>query len=229
MKNCLPLMARTFDELRELINKYNEVEDIDLYEFRLDAIDEMPNEKTLKKEWIRARKISEKPIVLTYRTRSEGGYGTIELGRYNDFILKSISKLDIEYIDIELFSCIEDAKAKMYMNMCRKKGIKTILSRHEMHFPKEARDVELLLMRMKYIGCDIPKLVVFAHDDETADKLWEGAKQAKLNLDKVIAIASGEKGSWTRVKGKELGIYMNFLKSVGSRSDDGNKLGQLQL
>lgn len=226
MKYVLPVMAKSFEEIRSILKEYSQEDKFDCFEIRLDAIKDEINLKSLKKDWNKIKKLSSKPIIFTYRSKVEGGLGNMSVDKYNNLILKAIGNLDLEYIDIELFSCIDDAKAKMYINMCKKKGIKVILSRHEMLFAKDSRDIELLCMRMSYLGCYACKVVVYAHREEDATKLWEGAVNAHKNIERIIAIAAGEKGSWTREKAMELDMYFNYMKPVGSCRGDITDMGQ---
>lgn len=227
MKNCLPIMAQTFDEAKKILMEYNDDEKLDLYELRADCLDENYTGKQFLKEWGKFKDISAKPIIFTYRTKAEGGLGTLSVEEYNRLILNIIEYVKPDYLDIELFSCVEDAKAKMYTYMCKKNGITSILSRHNKLFGQSEREVELMLMRMHYLGCDIPKIAVRANNREDTEKLMTGAYKASKKIGNIIAIAMGENGEKSRRCGDEIGSIINFVRAVGKKSESAADLGQL--
>lgn len=235
-KLCMPILAANLDELKKIVVYILKERDIDILEWRLDAMTKLPSISEVKKviEYFRnmmkkIETIGNKEIMLTYRTKFEGGLGDSNIHRYNMLIQGIISNCKPDYLDVELSSSSSDAICKMYSYQCGKKNIKLLLSRHYMKGMTDAREVELTLMRMHYIGADIPKVAYFVKSEKEAIEMAKGSLKAKEKIDNLIAIAMGEQGIITRKSADVTGSCILFVKPMGSKSSLMKKFGNIEL
>lgn len=226
MKRCIPIMAETIDETLSLINEYQN--DYDIIEWRIDCLDKKMVFKDIISAFNRIRQITEKPIIITFRSKKEGGKKDISVSEYINLIRKIINNIKPVYIDIEKESCGSDAAVKMLCTMAKKREIKTIVSYHDMFYTAKSRDIEMLICKMKYLGADLPKVAYFANEHEDVENLIKGASAAHNTIGDLIAISMGELGVQTRTIGHEFGSIISFNKAQGKASID-NKIGQIEL
>lgn len=226
MKKCIPIMANRIEECVSLL--YDAIsKGCDLVEWRVDCLNEDIKKDIVLDTWKTMKDVTTVPIIITLRTMREGGKKDMYITDYNDSLVYIINKMQPDYIDLELMSCGGDATAHMMIRMAHKKDVKVIVSVHDMLFTSDARDVEMMLCRMKYIGADIPKIAMMANSRKDVEELVNGAKAAKESIGDLIAISMGELGKETRIRGKEFGSIITFLEPVGSGFDPINGIGQL--
>lgn len=226
MKKCIPIMANRIEECVALL--YEAMSSgCDLIEWRVDCLNENIKSDIVLDTWKTIKEIATVPIIITLRTEREGGNKDMYITDYNQAIVQIVNKMQPEYMDLELMSCGGDATAHMLIRMAHKKGIKVIVSMHDMLFTTDARDIEMMLCRMKYIGADIPKIATMANSKKDVEELMKGAKAASEQIGELIAISMGELGKETRIKGKEFGSVITFLKPIGSGYNNENSIGQL--
>ena len=54
----------------------------------------------------------------------------------------------------------------MYIRLANHYGTKTILSKHDLIYTGSAKEIEMLFMRMHYLGCHMPKIAAMATDEK---------------------------------------------------------------
>lgn len=228
MKICIPIMAATFDEsIREANNIKGR--NFDMVEWRVDCIDDSLKKDRFINAWNEIREAVGKPIIITMRTRKHGGMREMSASEYNKVIRRIINTIKPQYIDIELTSCGSDAYVHMLTQMAKKRDIKVIISYHDMSFTEKAREIQMLLCRMKYIGADIPKAAFTANCEKDVEELIKGAKAANSQIGDLIAISMGELGRRTRTDGDVFGSVVNYVKPVGSRYNEEDFIGQIEI
>ena len=226
MKKCIPIIATSFDEIKEIARNI-ENKAFDMVELRIDGIKGPFKMKEFIEAWNALRSEIKKPVIVTMRTKKQGGKRELYASEYNAFIRKIIYNIKPEYIDIEPISCGNAVYVKMLTSLAQKRGIKVILSNHDLFFTEKERDIEMGLCKLKYMGADIPKVAYMANSEEDVENLIGGAKKASAKVGELIAIAMGELGKRTRTDGDEFGSVITFLKPVGSSVTASDELGQI--
>ena len=151
----------------------------DMLEWRMDCIEGKIRRDSFINAWNEIRMAAgNRPVIVTLRTKTQGGKKELSVSEYNAALRKIISEIKPAYIDIELAGSGSDANVRMLAVMAKKRGIGVIVSYHDLSFTEEARDIELLLCRMKYIGADIPKVAFTPNSEEDVEKLIRGASLA---------------------------------------------------
>lgn len=229
MKICIPIMATSLEESIIEARKTTEMK-CDMLEWRMDCIEGKIRRDSFINAWNEIRMAAgNRPVIVTLRTKTQGGKKELSVSEYNAALRKIISEIKPAYIDIELTGSGSDANVRMLAVMAKKRGIGVIVSYHDLSFTEEARDIELLLCRMKYIGADIPKVAFTPNSEEDVEKLIRGASLAHEKIGNLIAISMGELGQKTRKEGDSIGSCINFVKPVGSGYDENSNTGQMEI
>lgn len=229
MKICIPIMATSLEESIIEARKTTEMK-CDMLEWRMDCIEGKIRRDSFINAWNEIRMAAgNRPVIVTLRTKTQGGKKELSVSEYNAALRKIISEIKPAYIDIELVGSGSDANVRMLAVMAKKRGIGVIVSYHDLSFTEEARDIELLLCRMKYIGADIPKVAFTPNSEEDVEKLIRGASLAHDKIGDLIAISMGELGQKTRKEGDSIGSCINFVKPVGSGYDENSNTGQMEI
>ncbi|MEE1038275.1 MAG: type I 3-dehydroquinate dehydratase [Eubacterium sp.] len=228
MKKCIPIMAKKLDEAVEIAANAAKLK-CDFVEWRIDCLESGIDKETFLTGWKTIKEICPVPVIVTLRTAREGGQKDLDITEYNRALYGIIKYMKPEILDIELNACGGDASVNMIIRNAHREGVKVILSYHDMLYTGEARDVEMMLCRMKYIGADIPKVAYMANSVQDVENLKMGAKAASEYIGEIIAISMGELGVETRIKGKDFGSIITFVQPVGSGYDPNKSIGQLPL
>ncbi len=228
MLKCVPIMAIKLEEAVNLVGELAN-KDCDYIEWRIDTLDDKIKPELLAKAWNNMKELTDKPIIVTLRTTSQGGKARLSISKYNQVIRKLIDIIHMDYLDVEITTCGGDARAKMFAKMAAQRNIKTILSYHDIQYTTSARDIEMMLCRLKYIGADIPKVAYTANNMEDVENLKEGALKAHKVIGDLVAISMGELGKETRVNGDEIGSVINYTKPIGTAVQASDDLGQIEL
>ena len=228
MKRCIPIMAKSLEESITLVGEAAN-KDCDFLEWRIDCLEDKIKPELFTKTWTNMKELTDKPIIVTLRTKGQGGKAHLSISQYNIYMRKLLDLIKMDYLDVELTTCASDAKAKMFAQMAKSRGIKVILSYHDIQYTSCARDIEMMLCRLKYIGADIPKVAYQANSQEDVDNLKQGALKAHEKIGDLIAISMGELGKETRINGDEFGSMITFAKPMGSCYTENDDLGQIEI
>ena len=176
---------------------------VDVFELRLDFYED--NMSTLS-AW---RKTLKKPIVLTLRTKRDGGENTQNPQERIKKLKKIAQLLQPEYIDIEHHAenkNIEEIKQLL-------PSIKIIRSYHNLS--KTPENLDNILVQMQHHNVDIYKIVPTAKTTHDALRLLSFLRNNKHK--NIIAHSMGEKGFFSRILSLahgSKGCYINATKTI---------------
>lgn len=184
---CIPLLARNKQEIFTLLDKAKH-EPADIYEIRLDSISEKIDIKKIMA-------VSDKPLLVTCRSKKEGGYFTgsddLRLAMLNEAIAAGAA-----YVDCE----------RDLLHRLEKNGKSVIIaSFHD--FEKTPADLEDIVARMCDMPCDWVKFAVTANNMLDNITVFDALRKSKKPS---VAIAMGEFGEVTRVLGISYGSRLTF-------------------
>ncbi len=146
------------------------------------------------------------PIILTYRTTTEGGEG--DPTAYEAILDKAITLDNLCAIDIEL--SLGEAKVQHYIKKAKEKNITSIVSSHYFyHTPTEA-EMSDIFKKMISLGADIPKLAVMPKSFHDVLALMKVSYNISRETDPIIAISMGELGKCTRLCPSQMGSCLTF-------------------
>lgn len=171
-------------------------EDIDYLELRLDVIPDITSNKA--KDIIKSiKKITQIPIILTNRTKEEGGF--FEKSEEERIRILSDNAHLVEITDIELNT------DKELRQIVIDNANKTIISYHNFHETPNQEYLQEIIDKSFKIG-DIPKIAVKPNNIKDTYTILELLIQNKG----IIAISMDKLGSYTRVIGPVLGAPVTY-------------------
>ena len=209
-KICVVLTSRTKKDLEEDLSSF-QGKDIDLIEWRVDYMDvpgRNPDAGYLEDLVNIRRMFRDKPLIATFRVKSEGGYHDMDLRTVLDVRTLLVESGLIDAIDIELESILtkrpeeERRVTEEYADLiCNAKGrdIKVILSYHDFKGTAEVEDMVKLLKEEEHYGADLAKIAFYAKEGYDAIKLMKASQEASLVLSiPHIALSMGKEGASSR-------------------------------
>jgi len=190
---CIPIVGPT---------QHKSLEDIaaaeplaDFLELRLDLMGDYDLDVLLK--------VTEKPCIVTNRTKREGGqFSGSEEERIDT--LKQAVNAGAEYVDIE--TSTPKKLLKPFLESERKSKI--ILSYH--NFTDTPEELIHLYELMCEMPADILKIVTYARDIANNLALFNLIDRAKKDDKKLIALCMGERGEISRILSPLLGGFLTF-------------------
>jgi 3-dehydroquinate dehydratase/shikimate dehydrogenase len=197
-KICVPVTGASAERMIENIRRAAVFADV--IELRVDSL--VPGEiGPLFAELKRQRPVPEKPFIITFRPKDQGGYRDITLQERREFWANGND--DHWGGDFEE-DVIEETSVWFGENI--------ICSYHD--FDGVPDDIEGVYERLKAVrehsAASIFKLAVQPHDITDSLPLWNLLKRAREENVKFIPVAMGEAGKWTRIMGPAFGSPLTY-------------------
>ena len=192
---CIPIIAKNSDEAIEKIVRSNNL--ADMLEIRLDMMDRFDLH-----EIIRA---SGKPVLVTYRSKGEGGKGGADPETRTGYIIDAIQE-GADFVDVEL-SLPQKWREKIF-DAKGNSGI--IISRHINNGTPSRRELEKIFKECTAAHAHVVKIVTMAQTWEDNLRLLELIPRAHDMGIKIIAFCMGPKGRISRIFSHLLGGYLTF-------------------
>ena len=193
----------------------------DIMEWRIDYYEAgiKDNEKLIATAKALRDVVGELPILVTFRTKNEGG--VLELGEdeYLDLVATVVTNRLGDAVDIELFHYEE--RVKDLVKQAHNYNVVVIMSNH--NFEKvPAKDViEFRLKKMADLGADVPKLACMPHSADDVLTLLSATNDARKALSTpIITMAMADLGKVSRIAGQVFGSCLSF-GAVGKTSAPG--------
>lgn len=206
-KICVPVTGVTENEILGEFNKLKNTP-LDLVELRADYFEFVQNQTKVTDLLEKIRKLYDKPLLFTLRTKKEGGVSNINTDYYFKLNKNVIESKLVELIDIEFFSQAEGVDS--IVNLARKNRVVTILSNHD--FLKTPPEEEIISRVNKMMDCgDIAKIAVMPNSEEDVLTLLSAAlKLKKEKKGPFIAISMGPLGIISRISCELIGSCMTY-------------------
>lgn len=213
-KICVSVCAETADEFIENIKRAEQFADI--IELRFDCLD-LKEFRKKQSSFFSARK----PLLLTYRPKEQGGrrelsrYQRIEFWRAamtNNSSVKRKFWIDCEFDLINRIQKSPDAEI--------------ICSFHDFAgVPDNLNEIYENLSQ----SADIVKIAVQADDIADSIAVWKLLERAKSDYKKVIPIAMGEAGKWTRILGLAFGAPLAYASLGAGEETAAGQISERQM
>lgn len=200
-KICIPVCSKTATGLVAEIGRAAALADI--VEVRFDCL--LPGELAAAVASI-ARTKFERPLIATFRSPNEGGHGDASLADRAGF-WRGLPD-GFEHRDLE--ADVARAAGKLPNR---------IVSFHD--FSTVPKDISSVYETLSALG-DIVKIAVRVDDAAEAIPLWNLIERAKADGRKMIPVAMGDAGKWTRILGLASGAYLTYASlETGSETAPG--------
>lgn len=193
---CIPIIARNTAMALEKIARANTL--ADMVELRLDMM------KTFDlHEIIQA---SLKPVLVTYRSKKEGGKGNSDHETYTDYIFSAIQG-GADLVDVELSLPLK--WRERIFDARRKSSI--VISTHISEGTPSRDELRKIFRECIAAGADIVKIVTWAQAWEDNLRVLELIPIAHDLGIKVIAFCMGPVGRISRIVSHLMGSYLTFV------------------
>ena len=154
--------------------------------------------------------LKDKLLLVTFRTKSEGGSAALSREEYIRFIHTVLATDCADLLDIEFFSAGE--RLPQWIAAAHAAGVKVVCSSHD--FQKTPPRAELVerMVRMQQAGADLPKLAVMPTcRTDVLELLAATAEMADRHPETpVITMSMGALGAVSRLCGEAFGSAMTF-------------------
>ena len=98
------------------------------------------------------------PLLLTFRTKKEGGEKAIDTKEYKELNLRAAKTGYVDFIDVEIFT--GDDVVREIIDGAHAAGVRVIASNHDFFKTPAKSDIIYRLRKMQDMGADIPKIAV---------------------------------------------------------------------
>lgn len=213
-KLCAPIVGKIEERLLEEAIWLKQAGS-DLAEWRLDCYSETPDSKMVIGV---LRKLREKldpiPILLTYRSKREGGFGTLGPKEQQALLIEILASNEAKLIDIEY--SLGHEMIKELVKECRRQGTDAVVSYHNfLETPAKDQLIELY-KQMANIDADLCKIAVMSKSQEDVLVLLHTSKEIQeIPRHKPFTLISmGELGLLTRIAGGLFGSTLTFASGL---------------
>jgi 3-dehydroquinate dehydratase type I len=204
---CIPILAKTTDQALEKMARAESLADV--MEIRLDVMEVFD-----LGEIVRA---ASKPVIITYRSRKDGGQGAVDYGTRIRYLSRAI-EVGADFVDVE-YSLPLEYRQEIFK---RRDTSRLIVSTHLSRGTPPEEELQEILKRLAATGADIIKIVTRAN--APADNLRVlGLIPLGQGLGlKIIAFCMGSVGRISRIACLPMGGYLTFASlDRGEESADG--------
>ncbi|MDY2512338.1 type I 3-dehydroquinate dehydratase [Weissella confusa] len=207
---AVPVMGETVNDVLVMLEQANESQ-TDVIEWRVDYLTDPGELQASQMQTIAFN--ADKPLIVTWRTTSEGGQEDFDSIAYHWVyqlaIASRVAAVDVEVSLLEeVGDVVEDAQSQ---------GITVIGSRH--YFDATPADLDAELQSMVATPVDVVKLAVMPNDSGDVQRLLDATKVAN-QAKPLITMAMGELGQRSRFEGYQYGSQLTFA-SLGESSAPG--------
>jgi 3-dehydroquinate dehydratase-1 len=204
---CIPIIAIDTDEALEKIARANIL--ADMLEIRLDVMETFDLQKIIR--------AASKPLLVTYRSRKEGGKGLALPESHADYLLTAI-KEGADLVDVEL--SLPPRWREKILDTGGRSGI--ITSTHINDGTPSQQDLEKIFRDCTATRASIVKIVTRAETWADNLRVLELIPKAHAMGVKIIAFCMGPMGRISRVFSHLMGGYLTFASlTQGEESADG--------
>ena len=209
-KVILPIVARTEDDILREARRLSALK-ADCIEWRADWFSDALDAAALKRVLSSLRAaLGEKLLLVTFRTKAEGGEASLTPQQYADFCGTVCVSGCADLLDIEFFPNREGLPA--LIGQAHKAGAAVVCSSHDFHKTPSRTEMVTRLTAMQQAGADLPKLAVMpSSSSDVLELLAATAEMAEQHPETpVITMSMGALGAVSRLCGETFGSAMTF-------------------
>jgi len=210
-KTIVPTTGTSEEQVLQQARVIGSDANVDLIEFRIDYLD-FANDpiriSTLGKQVALAA--HGKPMIVTFRTKAEGGSKPISDDAYGVLYTALIKSGFIDLLDIEMFRSPEVVNS--LVSQAHSKGIKVVMSSHDFQKTPPVSEIVARLRQQDQLGADVLKIAVMPRTPSDVLVLLDATAQIRANYsDKPqLTMSMGGLGAITRLSGEVFGSDLTF-------------------
>lgn len=219
-KVIVPVVAATTEELLEKACQLRDVA-LDVVEWRVDFFEAADDAAAVLDTLAKLRDaLGEIPILVTFRTKKEGGEREISMEAYTA-LNKAVAQSGLaDAVDVEVFS--GDAVVRENIANIHAAGVAVVGSNHEFGFTPSKEELIARLCKQQELGCDILKIAVMPNSKQDVLTLLSATEEMYRNHARqpLVTMSMGGQGVLSRLCGEVFGSSMTF-GAVGQTSAPG--------
>ncbi len=217
-KMCVPVVGENLEEIKQQAENIRN-KPADLVEFRIDYLKTVNDAKYIYNIADSIKSISEKPVIMTFRTAFEGGNKEITREEYADLLMNILQQGPIDIIDVEMF--MGDNLVEEIVEEAHNNNTKVIMSNHDFHKTPEIIEIVGRLRKMESMGADIAKIAVMPANSGDVIKLLQAANTVYSDINiPIVTMSMSGIGLISRISGEIFGSSITF-GTVGKISAPG--------
>lgn len=210
-KICIPIVERNQEDMIQsamLLPKDSH----DLVEIRIDYFQDVQDDNKLLELLKSLREILECPILLTCRTKQEGGEVDLSDEEYIHILKTSMKNEYIDLIDIELSR--GNLVVYQLVEYAHEHHISVVMSKHDFAKTPSQLEIQETLEKMEIMGGDILKVAYMPHNQKDVFTLINTTMLLSKKLNRpLVTISMGELGKITRICGELIGSSITFASA----------------
>ena len=150
------------------------------------------------------------PLLLTFRTKKEGGEKAIDTKDYKELNLRAAKTGYVDFIDVEIFT--GDDVVREIIDGAHAAGVRVIASNHDFFKTPAKSDIIYRLRKMQDMGADIPKIAVMPQSKRDVLTLLCATEEMVTDYaDRpIITMSMAGIGVISRLCGEVFGSSMTF-------------------
>ena len=150
------------------------------------------------------------PLLLTFRTKKEGGEKAIDTKDYKELNLRAATTGYVDFIDVEIFT--GDDVVREIIDGAHAAGVRVIASNHDFFKTPAKSDIIYRLRKMQDMGADIPKIAVMPQSKRDVLTLLCATEEMVTDYaDRpIITMSMAGTGVISRLCGEVFGSSMTF-------------------
>ncbi len=204
---CIPILSRNTEEALEKIARAEPL--ADLLEIRLDFMEEFDLREIVK--------TASRPVMVTYRSRREGGRGSADYGTRVRYLSEAV-EVGADYVDVE-FGLPLESRQGLFQSRGK---CEVIVSNHLLNRTPPQEVLEEVFKKMAATGADIVKIITRARTVEDNLRVLALIPLSRGLGIKIITFCMGPLGRVSRILSPLMGGYLSFASlEEGEESADG--------
>ncbi|MGN0204759.1 MAG: type I 3-dehydroquinate dehydratase [Coprococcus sp.] len=221
-KVCAPIVGTTTEEILAQAEKLTELP-VDVAEWRADWMGAIFDDKAVLDVLEKLRMVlGDMPLLMTFRTKKEGGEQDISHDDYEHLYELAINSGYIDMLDLELmfFGECED-RAIALIEKAHSRNTFVIMSSHDFKATPDKEEILRRLRHMEKLKADILKIAVMPCSRRDVLTLLSATEQMSSETDcPLVTMSMGGLGLISRLSGEVFGSAMTF-GSAGKASAPG--------
>ena len=210
-KICIPIVENNQEDMiQSAISLPKDM--YDLVEIRIDYFLNLKDDEKCLELLTSLRDVLECPILLTCRTKQEGGEVELTDEEYIHILKTAINSQCIDLIDIEL----SRGNLVLYqlIEYAHQHHIFVVVSKHDFEKTPSQLEIQETLEKMEIMGGDILKVAYMPYNKQDVLTLINITMSLSSKLHKpLVTISMGELGKITRVCGELIGSSITFASA----------------
>ena len=209
-KIIVPIVGVTKEDILNEAKTFNSIP-VDVVEWRVDWFEhvfEFDKVEDVLKELRTV--LGNIPLLLTFRTKKEGGEKAIDTKDYKELNLRAAKTGYVDFIDVEIFT--GDDVVREIIDGAHAAGVRVIASNHDFFKTPAKSDIIYRLRKMQDMGADILKIAVMPQSKRDVLTLLCATEEMVTDYaDRpIITMSMAGTGVISRLCGEVFGSSMTF-------------------